>query len=78
MRPSKCLEITDECICCDVCKAECPLDCIWEDFSGYEIYLIDQQACNKCEGFYDGPQCIEVCPMDAVIYADCIVPRRED
>lgn len=57
------LVINGKCICCDVCLPECPNDAI---SAGEEIFVIDQKKCTQCVGFYDYPQCIEVCPTEAV------------
>ena len=57
--------ITDECIACDACRPECPNDAISE---GDPIYVINPDLCTECVGFYDEPQCVNVCPVD------CIVP----
>ena len=57
------LMITDECINCDVCVAECPNDAIYE---GPEIYEIDPHKCTECVGHFDVPQCREVCPVDCI------------
>ena len=62
------LIITDECINCDVCEAECPNGAI---SMGEEIYRIDPQRCTECVGAEDEPQCMLVCP------ADCIVPHPD-
>lgn len=59
------LLINDDCIACDACVAECPNDAITE---GDPIYVIDPDLCTECVGFYDDPQCIEICPVE------CIVP----
>ena len=59
------LIITDECIACDACLPECPNEAI---SVGDPIYVIDADKCTECEGFFDEPQCVEVCPID-----DCIV-----
>ncbi len=58
------LMINDECIACDACVAECPNDAISE---GDPIYVIDQDLCTECVGFYDEPQCVNVCPVDAIV-----------
>lgn len=49
--------ITNDCIACGSCAAECPVDCITEG----EIYVIDPEACIDCGA------CQEVCPTDAII-----------
>lgn len=60
------MKITEECISCGVCEPECPRSCISE---GEPIYTIDASKCTECadEG---GPQCVEVCPVDAIVKAD--------
>jgi ferredoxin len=58
------LFITDECINCDVCEAECPNQAISQ---GLEIYEIDSAKCTECVGHFDVPQCKEVCPVDCII-----------
>lgn len=55
--------ITDECIACGSCEAECPNEAISE---GEEFYVIDASKCTECVGFYDTQQCYEVCPVEAV------------
>ena len=57
------LLITDECINCDVCVAECPNEAIYQ---GAEIYEIDPKRCTECVGHFDTPQCREVCPVDCI------------
>jgi ferredoxin len=58
------LIITDECINCDVCEAECPNGAISQ---GEEIYVIDPTMCTECVGHYDTQQCAEVCPVDCIL-----------
>lgn len=58
------LEITKDCINCDICVPECPTDAI---AMGDSIYAIDPGLCIECEGFYDTPQCLSVCPVDSII-----------
>lgn len=57
------LMITDECINCDVCEPECPNEAI---SMGPEIYVIDPNKCTECVGHFDGPQCVEVCPVECI------------
>lgn len=59
------LLITDECISCDVCEPECPNGAISR---GEEIYEIAPELCTECVGHHDKPQCIEVCPVDCIIF----------
>jgi ferredoxin len=63
--------ITEDCISCDACLAECPNEAI---SAGKDIYLIDTGKCTECLGIADAPQCVDVCP------ANCIVnyPKRKD
>ncbi|MBU1094626.1 MAG: 4Fe-4S binding protein [Firmicutes bacterium] len=50
--------ITDACIACGACAAECPVDdCIAEG----DIYVIDEEICIDCG------LCQTVCPTDAII-----------
>ncbi len=58
------LKIIDDCILCDVCIPECPNEAI---ASGEEIFTIDAARCTECEGHFDTPQCVEVCPVDAIV-----------
>ncbi len=57
------LMITDECINCDVCEAECPNQAISE---GELIYQIDPDRCTECVGHFAEPQCRLVCPVDCI------------
>jgi ferredoxin len=58
------LIITDECIACDACREECPNEAIEE---GDPIYIIESDYCTECVGWFDEPQCVEVCPVDCII-----------
>ena len=49
--------ISDECIACGACAAECPVECISEKDDKYEI---DKEACTDCDA------CTAVCPVDAI------------
>ena len=57
------LLITDECIACGACISECPNEAISEG----EPYVINPDLCTECVGFFDSPQCQEVCPVDCII-----------
>ena len=48
--------ITDECISCGACEAECPVSCI---SAGDAIYTIDADSCIDCGN------CANVCPVGA-------------
>ncbi len=57
--------ITEDCILCGACVPVCPNDAISE---GEIVYEVDSSLCTECVGFYDTQQCVEVCPVDAVIF----------
>ena len=57
------LMITDECISCGLCLEECPNNAISEG----EPYVIDPLLCTECVGFFSEPQCVAVCPVEAII-----------
>jgi ferredoxin len=59
-------KITEECISCGACEAECKNEAISE---GDTVYVIDAAKCTECVGIADSSRCVEVCPID-----DCIVP----
>ncbi|CUS48049.1 MAG: 4Fe-4S dicluster domain [Idiomarinaceae bacterium HL-53] len=58
------LLITEDCINCDLCAPECPNDAIT---MGTLIYQINPKLCTECEGYYDTPQCIPVCPVESIV-----------
>lgn len=49
-------KISDECISCGACAANCPVECIKEGVGKYEI---DASCCIDCG------TCASVCPVDA-------------
>lgn len=49
-------KITDKCISCGACAAECPVGCISQGDAKFEI---DQSACISCG------TCAGVCPVEA-------------
>lgn len=71
------LFIIDECINCDACAFECPVEAIYKPGSNWidgdkiysalsdEHYFIVNELCNTCNGF-GILKCIEICPMDAI------------
>ena len=48
--------ISDECINCGACEAECPANCISEGDGKYVVNKDDCVSCGACAG---------VCPVDA-------------
>lgn len=57
-------KITEECLSCGACEAECRNGAISE---GKETYVIDTDKCTECVGVSKSPLCLEVCPADAVV-----------
>lgn len=49
-------KISDACINCGACEAECPVDAI---SAGDDKYVIDADTCIDCGA------CANVCPVDA-------------
>ena len=49
-------KISDDCISCGACAAECPTEAITE---GYKKYVIDAEKCVDCG------TCAGVCPVEA-------------
>ncbi len=66
--------ITDDCISCGACEAECPNQAI---SPGDDKYIINPDLCTECVGFHEDPQCAEVCPVDACV-PDPDRPETED
>jgi len=58
------LQITEECINCDVCEPECPNGAISQ---GADVYVIDPGQCTECVGHFETSQCTDVCPVDCII-----------
>ena len=58
--------IAEQCTGCGACEFECPNKAIKEK-SG--VFAINAEKCTECEGDYDTPQCVAVCPVD-----HCILP----
>ncbi len=73
------VKITEECIACNACEAECPNTAIYsagepwaiggeekETLSEDFTYVVPEK-CTECVGFYDEPQCIPACPTEAIV-----------
>jgi len=69
------LMINDECAVCGACLDVCPNEAISE---GDLFYVIDPDKCTECVGFYNEPQCIDVCPVDAIVPNPDYVETKED
>ena len=50
-------KITDACIACGACAAECPVEAISEG----DFYVIDADKCIDCGS------CADACPVDAPV-----------
>jgi ferredoxin len=57
-------KITDDCISCGACEAECKNQAISE---GPTTYVIDPDKCTECVGNAESPMCAEICPVEAPI-----------
>jgi len=72
------LLITEDCINCKACDTICPVNAIYPGGKKYELnnikykapvkdyYYIVPDKCNYCEGEYEEPECVTVCPMNAI------------
>ncbi len=54
-------KITEACICCGACAANCPVECISQ---GDDKFVIDGAACISCG------TCEGVCPVGAPVSED--------
>lgn len=73
------VKITEDCIACNACEAECPNIAIYNAGESWSIGGEEKEAisdeftyivpdkCTECVGFYDEPQCIPACPTEAII-----------
>ena len=61
-------KITEECISCGACEAECDVNNAITE--GETIYEIEADKCTECVGNYDSPKCVDVCPIDDTIVQD--------
>jgi ferredoxin len=71
--------ITDDCIDCNACEIECPNNAIYAPGNLWELHsneypalndthtYIAYEKCTECVGYYDEPQCVSVCPSEAVV-----------
>ena len=67
-------KITEDCISCGACEAECKNQAISE---GETIYVIDPDKCTECVGAYESSRCVEVCPVDACVADPAYKESRE-
>ena len=57
-------KITEECITCGACEAECPNQAIVE---GPKIYVIKPERCTECVGAYESSKCADQCPVNCCV-----------
>ena len=57
-------KISEDCISCGACEAECPNAAIKE---GDSQFVIDPAKCTECVGSYSSSKCAEVCPVGAPV-----------
>ena len=57
-------KITEDCISCGACEAECGNEAISE---GDETYVIDPAKCTECAGNAESPKCADICAVDACV-----------
>ncbi len=58
------LYITDVCTSCGKCEPLCPNEAISQ---AADIYVIDPDKCQECQGVYDSPRCASVCPVHCCV-----------
>lgn len=54
------------CTACGACEFDCPNQAI--KMKG-ETYVISADKCSECEGFFDSPQCVALCPANCIVKA---------
>jgi len=69
------VKISEDCIACGACEAECANKAISE---GPTSYLVSSERCTECVGSHSAPQCVQICPVDAIVLDEsCREPREE-
>jgi ferredoxin len=56
--------VSSTCTGCSACEPVCPNAAIREKNG---TFIIDPKLCTECDGHFDSPQCIAVCPVDGCI-----------
>jgi ferredoxin len=67
--------INDNCTACDACEPVCPNTAIT---AGNPVYVIDPAKCTECVGAEDEPQCVMVCPAEAIVNDPNLVESKEE
>lgn len=69
------VKISEECISCGACEAECSNKAISE---GHTSYMVNPSYCTECVGSHQEPQCVQICPVSAIALDEsCREPRKE-
>ena len=58
--------VTGTCTVCGACEFDCPNSAV--TMKG-DTYAIVASKCTECEGLFDSPQCVAVCPADSIVAA---------
>jgi carbon-monoxide dehydrogenase iron sulfur subunit len=64
--------LDDECDRCGACAASCPHDAIFYS-EAQDRYF----KCDLCAGREEGPLCVELCPVGALVLVEVEVAREE-
>jgi ferredoxin len=59
-------KVTEDCINCGACEAECPNKAITQ---GDNTYNIDAALCDECAAKAGDQSCKAVCPSEAIVQA---------
>ncbi|MCH9812928.1 MAG: 4Fe-4S dicluster domain-containing protein [Epsilonproteobacteria bacterium] len=65
--------ISEECINCDACRQQCPVNAIVDDAenpTGNSRYYVYPEKCVECVDIYEDPQCASICPSIGTITWD--------
>jgi ferredoxin len=54
------------CTGCGSCEFDCPNGAI---SAKGDVYVINPKKCTECKGHFDKPQCVSLCPADAISLA---------
>lgn len=68
------IRITQDCVNCAACVDVCPNGGITQ---GRSVYVINQDLCTECVGFFSYQRCVEVCPIDCCIRNPKIILTEE-
>lgn len=75
----------DSCISCNLCVPVCPNRAI-ADLPANDprtkqfgtTFVVDPDLCTECVKFYGEPQCVKVCPTDAIPIGEIIAEAQEE